>query len=112
MILIDVNLLIYAVNEDAPLHRNAKLWLETTLAGKETVGLSWTVVLAFLRLTTRAGIFRMPLTVESAFDLVDAWLSQPAVVAVEPTAQHLRILRDLLLPRGAGGNLTSDAHLA
>ena len=112
MIVIDANLLIYAVNEDAPLHRKAKSWLETTLSGTETVGLSWSVILAFLRLTTRAGIFRMPLTVESALDLVDAWLSQPSVVAVEPTARHLRTLRDLLLPVGAGGNLTSDAHLA
>ncbi|MGA2595317.1 MAG: hypothetical protein ABSH32_35950 [Bryobacteraceae bacterium] len=42
----------------------------------------------------------MPLTIESAFDVVGAWLSQPAVVAVEPTAQHLRFLRDLLLPFG------------
>jgi predicted nucleic acid-binding protein len=40
MILLDVNLLIYAVNEDAPSHRKAKSWLETTLSGTETVGLS------------------------------------------------------------------------
>ena len=112
MILIDVNLLIYAVNEDAPLHRKAKAWLETTLSGSETAGMSWSVVLAFLRLTTRAGVFRMPLSVESAFELVDAWLNHPAVVAVEPTARHLGTLRDLLLPLGAGGNLISDAHLA
>jgi uncharacterized protein len=70
MILVDVNLLIYAVNEDAP--SQAKSWLETTLSGTETVGLSWSVVLAFLRLTTRAGVFRMPLAMESAFDLVDS----------------------------------------
>lgn len=112
MILVDVNLLIYAVNEDAPLHRRAKAWLAATLSGTETVGMPWSVVLAFLRLTTRAGVFQTPLAVESAFDLMDAWLSRPAVVAVEPTAQHIRVLRDLLLPHGAGGNLTSDAHLA
>lgn len=28
MILIDANLLIYAVNIDAPLHRKARQWLE------------------------------------------------------------------------------------
>ena len=44
--------------------------------------------------------------------LIDDWLSQPAVVTVEPTAQHFRILRDLMLPLGTGGNMTSDAHLA
>jgi len=112
MILIDANLLIYAVNENAPLHRKAKAWLEATLSGNETVGLSWNVLLAFLRLTTKAGIFRTPLTIESAFDLLNSWLAQRVVVAVEPTSQHVRILQDLLLPLGAGGNLTSDAHLA
>ncbi len=112
MILVDVNLLIYAVNEDAPGHQKAKAWLEAVISGTETVGLSWTVLLAFLRLTTRAGLFQRPLTVETAFDLVDAWLQQPTVMIVEPTAQHLRILRELVLPLGTGGNLTSDAHLA
>ena len=110
--MIDANLLIYAVNEHSPLHRKAKAWLETTLSGPETVGLSWTVLLAFLRLTTRAGVFKSPLTVDSSLDVIDSWLNQPAVVTVEPTAQHFRILRDLIAPLGTGGNLTSDAHLA
>jgi toxin-antitoxin system PIN domain toxin len=112
VILIDANVLIYAVNVDAPLHRKAKSWVEATLSGTETVGFSWIVLLAFLRLTTRSGIFEKALPVQTACDLVDAWLAQPAVVIVEPTTQHLYILRDLLLPLGTGGNLTSDAHLA
>lgn len=70
------------------------------------------VLLAFLRLTTRAGLFRQPLGVQTALDLVDAWLQQPWVIVPEPTAHHLRTLRDLILPLGTGGNLTSDAHLA
>jgi|SRR6266567_6557322 len=112
MILIDANVLIYAVNSESPLHRKAKAWLEATLSGQDTVGLSWTVLLAFLRLTTRSGVFEKPLPVKTAFDVVDEWLAQPSVVTVDPTAQHLRTVRDLLLPLGTGGNLTSDAHLA
>jgi toxin-antitoxin system PIN domain toxin len=112
MIIVDANVLIYAVNSNSPLHRKAKAWLEDVLSGPDTVGLSWTVLLAFLRLTTRSGIFETPLSVETAFDVVDAWLAQPSVVTVDPTAQHLRVVRDLLLPLGTGGNLTSDAHLA
>lgn len=112
MILVDVNLLIYAVNQDAPLHRNAKSWLEAVISSHETVGLSWNVLLAFLRLTTRPGIFRNPLDVGSAFAVVNDWLEQPSVTTVEPTEKHLRTLRDFLLPLGTGGNLTSDAHLA
>ena len=41
MILVDANLLIYAVNRDAPGHRKAKSWLESAISGTETVGFSW-----------------------------------------------------------------------
>lgn len=112
MIVVDVNLLIYAVNEDSPDHEQAKAWLEAAMSGTETVGLPWIVLLAFLRLTTRSGLFEKPLTVAAAFDLVDSWLQQPSVVTPEPTARHLPVMRNLLAPLGAAGNLTSDAHLA
>jgi len=112
MKLLDVNLLIYAVNRDAPLHRPAKAWLEETLAGPETVAFSWNVLLAFLRLTTRPGLFRNGLSVKAAFEVIQSWLDQPAAAIVHPGGRHLRILQDLLSPLGTGGNLTSDAHLA
>jgi predicted nucleic acid-binding protein len=52
MIVVDANLLVYAVNEDSPDHKKAKSWLEAAVSGTETVGLPWIVLLAFLRLTT------------------------------------------------------------
>lgn len=112
MIVVDVNLLVYAVNRDAPLHGKAQRWLEGALAGTETVGLSWTVVLAFLRLATKPGISPRPLPVEAAFDVMEEWLTQPAVVLLEPGPRHFQALRKLLAPLGTGGNITSDAHLA
>jgi hypothetical protein len=112
MKLLDANLLLYAVNKDAPLHAKAKAWLETTLSGRETVAFSWNVILAFVRLTTRPGLFRNPLSPGRAFDLVAAWLDQPSATVVNPGPRHLAILRDLLTSLGIGGNLTSDAHLA
>lgn len=112
MIVVDINLLIYAVNQDAPDHARAKAWLESTVSGTETVGLPWVVLLAFLRLTTRSGLFNKPLPVDTAFDIVDAWLQQPSVTVPESTARHLQTVRDLISPMGTGGNLVSDAHLA
>ncbi|HLI84942.1 MAG TPA: type II toxin-antitoxin system VapC family toxin [Bryobacteraceae bacterium] len=112
MIIIDVSLLIYAVNQDSPDHQKAKSWLEAAISGTETVGLPWIVLLAFLRLTTRAGIFQKPLRLEAAFDLVGAWIEQPSVTVPEPTTRHLQTMRDLISPLGTGGNLISDAHLA
>ena len=112
MIVVDANLLIYAVNQDSPHHKTAKSWLEAAISGAETVGLPWIVLLAFLRLSTRRGLFQKPLTVDAAFDVVDAWLQQPSVTVPEPTTRHLQTMRDLISPLGAGGNLTSDAYLA
>lgn len=112
MKLLDANLLLYAVNVDAPLHRKARSWLEKTISGGETVAFSWHVILAFIRLTTRPGLFQRPLSPEVAFDLVADWLNQPAATVVHPGPRHLSILRGLLAPLGTAGNLTSDAHLA
>ena len=51
MILVDANLLIYAIDRDSPHHKPARRWLEGALSGSTTVGLAWGVILAFLRLT-------------------------------------------------------------
>jgi uncharacterized protein len=112
MTLVDANILIYAVNQDAPINRRAKMWLESAISGPDTLGFSWNVLLAFLRLTTRPGLFRDPLPLETSLNLIASWLEQPSAMIVNAGPRHLRILRELLLPLGAGGNLTSDAHLA
>lgn len=112
MIVIDVNILIYAVNRDAPLHSRAKSWLEATITGTENIGIPWTVLVAFLRLATRPGLFRNPMPLDAAFDVIDSWLEQSTVSVIDPGPRHRAILRRLLSPIGTGGNLTSDAHLA
>jgi len=57
-------------------------------------------------------VLEHPLSAEEALDYVDGWLDQPVAVVVPPSPQHGSILRRLLEPLGAAGNLTSDAHLA
>ena len=112
MILIDANLLIYAVNSELPRHPDARDWLERTLSSTEPVGLAWVVILAFLRITTRGDIFERPLSAEQALGYVDEWLGRPFVDPVAPAGKHWEILRNLLHLSGTAGNLTSDAHLA
>ena len=112
MILVDANLLIYAVDRDSPHHARARRWLEATLSGAEWVGLPWLAILAFLRITTHPAVMRKPLAPDAALDYVDEWLRQPFVKPVGPGEQHWPILQNLLKASGAAGNLTSDAHLA
>ncbi len=112
MKLLDLNLLLYAVDSDAAPHERARAWLEEVLSGTETVGFAWTVLLGFARLSTNPRIYERPLSSRAALDLIDGWLAQPVATVVEPTARHAAILRELLEPLGVGGNLVSDAHLA
>jgi uncharacterized protein len=108
----DVNLFLYAYNSESPHHAAAQEWVEETLRGTETVALAWTMLLGFIRVSTRPAVFARPLEVEAAIGFVEQWLAQPAVTVVHPTERHAAVLRDLLAPLGAAGNLTSDAHLA
>jgi toxin-antitoxin system PIN domain toxin len=108
----DVNLLLYAVDETSPRHDAARVWLERTLSGSETVAFVWVVLLAFVRLSTHAAVFSRPLDLDAALDLVDEWLAQPCVTVVAPTERHAAVLREMLQPLGTAGNLTTDAHLA
>ncbi len=112
MILVDANLLIYAINEDLPQHRQAKAWWEKVLSGAVTVGIPWVAVLAFLRICTSPRIFPRPLMLDQAVAYVDEWLAQPPVRLVAPGTGHWAILRNLLRQNGTTGNLTTDSHIA
>jgi hypothetical protein len=110
--LVDANVLLYAVNEDAEHHDESRGWLDRALSGDATVAFSWIALLAFLRLATRVDLFPAPLSVDEAVRRVDEWLAAGSAVVVEPTADHGRVLGDLLRAAGSGGNLVNDAHLA
>jgi uncharacterized protein len=112
MVIVDANVLLYAVNGVSPHHRVAKGWVEGALGGDEPVGFAWVVLLAFLRLVTLPAVFPKPLDVDVALEVVEAWLSARAATVVQPTARHAVVLGGFLRASGTAGNLVTDAHLA
>ncbi|MBP8920752.1 MAG: type II toxin-antitoxin system VapC family toxin [Micropruina sp.] len=112
MKIVDANVLLYAVNSDAMHHEKARAWLDHALSGNDTVGFSWVALLAFVRISSRAGIFSDPLSVEDAMRQVTDWLAAPGAVVAQPGPGHAEHLARLLHHLGTGGNLVSDAHLA
>lgn len=112
MKLVDANVLLYAVNRDAPHHETARSWLDGALSGGATVAFSWVVLLAFVRLSTKVGLFPAPLSVDGALDRVRRWTAAGPAVIVEPTRDHAAVLARLLGDVGVGGNAVNDAHLA
>jgi len=112
MWLVDGNVLLYAVNRSTPHHDVSRTWLEDALRGATPVGLAWSSLLTFLRVSTHRAAFPTPLTVEEATRQLRSWLGAPAVVVIEPTARHADVLTGLLEASGTAGNLVPDAHLA
>jgi len=112
MVIVDANVLLYAINEDDPHSEVARRWLDEALAGASGVGFAWVVLLAFLRISTNPRIFPTPLAPEQALTQIDAWLAMPAAVVVHPTSRHLSVLGGLLTGVTTGSNLVTDAHLA
>src|SRR5699024_7181718 len=97
---VDANILLHAVNSSAADHAAAREWLDGALSGRAQVGLAWLPLVAFLRLSTRPGLFVRPLTSEEALDVVDAWTGAPSTVLLQPGPRHTQILRELLAATG------------
>ena len=112
MKLVDVNVLLCAVNADSRSHAIAQGWLDDALVGDEAIGLPWLCLVAFTRIATHPAIFPTPLSPNAAMDRVEDWLAAPAAVACGPGIRHVAIWRQLLQEAGTGGNLVNDAHLA
>ncbi len=112
MKLIDLNLLIYAVNSDSEVHKRAKVWLEAVLSGEESVALPWVVLVGFLRVVTSRHVMSRPLAPAQAIRIIDQWVQRHRVVLLHPGEDHWRIMKGLLQEAGTTGNLTTDAHLA
>jgi len=110
--LVDLNVLLYAVNAADPKHEASRRWLDAALSGADTVGFTWIVLVGFLRLSTKLGLFPDPLSPDGALDRVREWTAQSSAVVVEPTTRHLDLLASLVAETGTGGNLVNDAHLA
>jgi len=110
--IVDVSLLLYAYNIDAPQHTAAKKWLSKLFDSAEVVGLSWITIWAFIRISTNSRIWPKPKAASEAFDNVRNWLSRPGVVVVHPGPRHAEILERLVTEYRAAGPMVSDAALA
>lgn len=111
MILVDANLLVYAVARELPQHETARAWLDEHINGTPRVGLPWPSLLSFMRLIANPRVFERPLPLGHAWNQVEAWLDQPTTWIPLPTPDHERVL-GLLLSREGAARLVPDAHLA
>lgn len=112
MIVPDLNLLVYAYNDDAPEHPQARSWWEACLSKTRPVGLPWAVMLGYVRLMTGRIALDDPFSASDAIGHVRSWLERPQVEILIPGPRHLDLMDSLMHDARASGNLAMDAHLA
>jgi hypothetical protein len=110
--LVDANILFFAVNVSAPEHDRAAAWLEEALNGSRRVGLPWESLTAFVRMATNPRVVAKPLAPVDAWAFVEAWLAAPAAWVPVPTERHAAVFGELVRRYRPAAKLVPDAHLA
>lgn len=112
MLLLDVNIYVYAHREDSPHHQPARACLEEALNGEAPVGHSPQALAGFLRIVTHPRIFVTPTDQPAALAFVEGILALPNTLLLHPGEAHWKIFADLCRKTGARGNLIPDAWFA
>jgi len=110
--LVDANILLYAVDERSRAHRAARDWLEAALNGARRVGVPWQSLLAFVRIVTHPRALPVPLLPAHAWSFVADWVDAPAAWIPQPGRGYEEILGRFVCDLDLRGNLVSDAALA
>ena len=108
----DVNVLLYASDTASPVHERAVEFLQQASAEGDLFCLGWPTVMSYLRISTHAGIFRMPLTPAQAMGNVEALVAQPRVRLLAGEPGFLKVYQAITVGITVRGNLVPDAHLA
>jgi toxin-antitoxin system PIN domain toxin len=112
MILLDVNVLVYAHREETEHHHECLRFLESALDGLYSVGLSELVLSGTLRILTHPKIFSPPTPLAKAIEFVSALRNHPNVTLISPGDRHWDLFTRLCHMSDARGNLVSDAYHA
>ncbi len=112
MILLDVNILVYAFREDAPEHAKFRGWLEGVVSAQSDFATSDLILSGFLRVVTHPRVFDPPSPLERALEFANALRSQPNCVSLTPGDRNWEIFERLCRESSARGNLIPDAYIA
>lgn len=112
MLLLDVNVCVYAIREDTTDHEAYRSWITEVLNGDEPVGISELVLSGIIRVITNHRIFREPSTTEQALNACGELRSGPVAVPLQPGKRHWEIFDSLCRQTNAKGNAVPDAYHA
>jgi toxin-antitoxin system PIN domain toxin len=112
MVLLDVNVLVYAHRQDSPHHHPYRRWLENLINSDDPYGLSDLVLSGFFRVVTHPNVFNPPSSMNKALAFAIELRDQPTCTVINPGPRHWDIFCSLCKSADIKGNLVPDAFLA
>ena len=113
MFVVDTNVLVYAVNQDAPEHARGRALLERWRAEAVPWYTSWAILYEFARVVTHPRVFPKPLSVADAWSFIAAILNSPGHRVLSESERHSNLAAELLgSVADLRGNLIHDFHTA
>lgn len=111
MIVLDTNILVYALREECPQHKIAKRILKEHAEASEPWTIPWPCVYEFLRVVTHPQIFSPPTPYQIALENLGHLLGSPSFVALQETQNHFQVLSEIFKTVSITGNLIFDVHI-
>lgn len=113
MFVVDTNLLLYAVNPDAPQHDRIRGLLNAWREGNRPWFLTWSIVYEFLRVSTHSRVFTTPLDLPAAQSWIDILLAGRSGNILVATERHSAVLAEIVKTHPTlRGNPVHDLHIA
>jgi toxin-antitoxin system PIN domain toxin len=112
MMLMDVNVLVYAHREDVIGHRAYRDWLEQVINSKSAYGFSELVLSGFIRVVTHPKIFERPSSLAVAIAFAQQVRTAAPAVCLAPGQHHWELFSECMRSISAQGNDIPDAYHA
>lgn len=111
MLLIDVNVLVYAHRSELPQHPSISDFINDLLVEQRPFGIPEIALSSFVRIVTQRA-FHPPSDTAKALDFCAAMTSAASCIVVQPGERHWAIFDRLCRATNATGKLVPDAYLA
>ena len=113
MFAVDTNILLYAINADAPEHVRCRDLVQRWRSQQQAWFITWGVCYEFLRVVTHPRILRSPLDGDAAIAFLESLHHSRSLRFLVPTERHAATLREVAadVPQLAG-NAFHDAETA
>jgi len=113
LIVLDVNVVVYAYRREAEQHERYATWLSSLVAGGDDIGLVESTLIGFVRIVTNARIVGDPAPTTEALDFVEALRAAPRARSLTASAATWDVFGAIVQADPmVRGNLVPDAWLA